>query len=299
MSDEKPQTVRNDLASIGPVAMGPDPRPPQFGRWVKVEQADLSTLPPVTTWECRKTTENITIDGRLDEEVWKRAKWSEPFCYIDSGEKTPLETRVALLWNDDYLFLAYKVEDPDIRGSMTGFNDHVYLKDEDVEIFFEGDGYYYEMGINPLNNTYQIRWTWIERLVNEKRFAELEELFKAPDYLYYLARKGEPIGRHADLNYQLPGFKHAVHIDGSLNCPEVKDKGWTVQFALPWSGLKEIAGGKQVPPKPGDSFRMMAYRAHHDREKQTVKGWTWGVMGNDNIHIPERWNRVVFTDQLA
>jgi len=39
-----------------------------------------------------------------------------------------------------------------------------------------------------------------------------------------------------------------------------------------------------VPPKSGDSFRMTAYRCHHDRATRTAKGWTWSVMGNDNIH---------------
>ena len=218
---------------------------------------------------------------------------------IHDGSPTPLETRVALLWDDQYLYAAYKVEDPDIRASMTAFNDHVYLNDEDVELFFEGNGYYYEIGLNALNTSYQIRWTWIERLVREQRFAELEALFKTPDFLYYVARDGENIGRHADLNYRLPGCKHAVFIDGTINCPEVKDQGWTVEIALPWSGLKDIAGGRATPPRPGDTFRMTAYRCHHDRATRTAKGWTWSVMGNNNIHIPERWNDVVFVDRKA
>ena len=301
---EKKEQVANlanmftaDLSEIGPVELGPIPRMLPFPRWAKVVEIDLSTLPPVKTWECRRTSEKIKIDGRLDKNVWEKAKWSEPFGRIDDGSKTPMETRVAMLWDDEFLYVAYRVEDHDIRGTMTGFNDHVYINDEDVEFFFSGDGYYYELGINPLNNSYQIRWTWVERLVKEQRFAELEELFKTPDVLYYVARKGEKIGRHADLSYQLPGLRHAVCIDGSINCPDVKDKGWTVEIALPWSGLNHISGGKALPPKLGDMFRMTAYRAHHDRVTRKVKGWTWSIMGNDNIHIPERWTHIVFSDQ--
>jgi hypothetical protein len=287
-----------DLSQLGPTEMGPAPRT-KLCRWAKVRQVDLSRLPSVKTWECLRTAERITVDGRLDEPVWQRVQWSEPFGLIHDGSPTPLETRVAFLWDDEYLYAAYRVEDPDIRASMTGFNDHVYFNDEDVELFFAGTGYYYEIGLNALNTSYQIRWTWIEGLVREQRFDELEELFKTPDFLYYVAREGEKIGRHADLNYQLPGCRHAVHIDGTINCPEVRDKGWTVEIALPWSGLKQIAGGRTVPPKPGDTFRMTAYRCHHDRAKRAAKGWTWSVMGNDNIHIPERWNNVVFVDRYA
>jgi Carbohydrate family 9 binding domain-like len=288
----------DDLSQLGPVEVGPAPRS-KISRWAKLSQVDLSRLPPVKTWACLRTTEAMTVDGRLDEPVWQRAQWSEPFGMIHDGSPTPLETRVALLWDDQYLYAAYKVEDPDIRASMTAFNDHVYLNDEDVELFFEGNGYYYEIGLNALNTSYQIRWTWIERLVREQRFAELEALFKTPDFLYYVARDGENIGRHADLNYRLPGCKHAVFIDGTINCPEVKDQGWTVEIALPWSGLKDIAGGRATPPRPGDTFRMTAYRCHHDRATRTAKGWTWSVMGNNNIHIPERWNDVVFVDRKA
>jgi len=287
-----------DISQLGPVEVGPAPRT-KFGRWAKVQQVDLSTLPPVKSWQCLRTAEPITIDGRLDEPVWSRVKWSEPFGMMHDGSPTPLDTRVALLWDDQYLYAAYRVEDPDIRATMTAFNDHVYFNDEDVELFFEGNGYYYELGLNALNTSYQIRWTWVEPLVRELRFAELEQLFKAPDVLYYVARDGEQLRRHADLNYQLPGCKHAVFIDGTINCPHVKDRGWTVEIALPWSGLKQIAGGRTVPPRAGDSFRMTAYRCHHNRAARTAKGWTWSVMGNDNIHIPERWNNIVFVDRVA
>lgn len=287
-----------DISQLGPVEIGPIPRT-KFGRWARVRQADLATLPPVQTYECLRTTEPMTIDGRLDEAAWARAQWSDSFGRINDGGATPLQTRVALLWDDEYLYVGYKIEDPDVRASMTGFNDHVYFNDEDVEFFLAGPRHYFEIGLNALNTSYQIRWTWVEPLVREQRFAELEELFKSPDYLYYVAREGEPIGRHADLNYRLPGCRHAVFIDGSINCPEVKDRGWSVEMALPWSGLKEIAGDRRLPPGPGERFRMTAYRCHHDRTKRTAKGWTWSVMGNDNIHIPERWNEIVFVDQAV
>ena len=55
----------DDISQLGPVELGPAPRT-KFGRWAKVRQVDLSKLPPVKTWECLRTAEPITIDGRLD-----------------------------------------------------------------------------------------------------------------------------------------------------------------------------------------------------------------------------------------
>lgn len=296
MEDDRAYANPTDL---GPVERGPVPRPTGGARWVRVAQVDLSTLPPPVRWTCQRCPQPITVDGRLDEPVWQRARWSAPFGMINDGAPTPLETRVALLWDDTYLYVGYRVEDPDIRGSMTGFNDHVYRHDEDVEFFFAGDGYYFEIGLNPLNTSYQIRWTWLEPLISEQRFAELDALFRLPDVLYYVPREGEPAGRWADLSYRMPGLRHAVHIDGSLNNPEVRDRAWSVEIAIPWSGLAKIAVGQTLPPRPGDSFRMTAYRCHHDREARRAKGWTWSIQGNDNIHIPERWPVVSFSDEDA
>jgi hypothetical protein len=288
----------DDISQLGPSEVGPAPRT-KFCRWARVPQVDLTTLPPTKTYTALRTPKPITIDGTLSDPVWARANWSAPFGKMHDGSPTPYETRIALLWDETHLYAGYKVEDPDIRAVMSDFNDHIYFKDEDVELFIDGGTNYYEIGLNAINTSYQIRWTWVQKLVEQQRFADLEELFKAPDYLYYVARDGEKMGRHADLNYQLKNIRHAVHIDGTLNFPAVKDKGWTVTMALTWESIKHICMAQPLPPKPGDNLRMTAYRCHHDREKRTAKGWTWSIQGNDNIHIPERWNTITFSDKPA
>jgi hypothetical protein len=291
---------RLDGGYSGLVAVGhvPSSTFPRWGKWV---QAPLDRLPPVKEYKCLRAREPITIDGRLDEKAWQRAPWSDPFGVLATGEGVELETRVALLWDDQCLYAAYRVEDPDIRGTMTGFHDHVYMNDEDVELFVEGDGFYYELGVNPINTEYEIKWTWVQPLVERREYAALEELFKTPNYLYFLARDGERMGRHGDLDWQLTGLRHVVHIDGTLNCPEVRDRGWTVELAIPWAGLAPLMGARSLPPRQGDSLRITAYRAHHDRAAKDplhdATGWAWSVTGNDNIHVPERWNTVVFLDE--
>ena len=267
-------------------------------RWVYAHEVALETLPPVQNYSCLRTNTPITVDGHLTEDVWQRANWVT-LADMETGAKTEFKSQVALLWDDDYLYAGYRFEDPDVRASMTGFHDHVYMEDEDAEIFIQGDGFYYEMGVNPLNNIYQIKWTWMESLVENNNYKALEDIMMTPNYLYYLSRKGNKLGRHGNLDWQLPGLKKAVSVDGSINCPEIKDKGWTVEFALPWKGLKEISGGITMPPNPGDTLRIAIYRAHHFRKDKDIKGWTWCVTGNNNIHIPERWRKVTFIDKAV
>ena len=279
-----------------------------FGRWgdkglhqpCGSAQAPYDHLEPVQQYTCKRTAAPIVVDGRLDEDVWSRVEWSKPFVKIDTGGKARLETRISLLWDDEYLYVGYKVEDPDIRGTMGGYHDHIYIDDNDVEIFIAGEGYYYEMGLNPINNYYELKWTWLEPLVEQKRFAEIEEIMHKMDILYYEARVGDQLGRIGDLNWRLPGLQTAVHIDGVLNQSSLKDNGWTVEFALPWKGLSSIAGGLAMPPKEGDSLRMTGYRMDHfwDSEKPGAQeASTWSTIGCGNIHIPERWSVVTFSKE--
>lgn len=265
-------------------------------------QAPHDHLPPVAQYECRRCAQPIAVDGSLSEAVWERVEWSEPFADISEGGEAKSETRLALLWDAEFLYVGYRVEDHDIRGTMGAYHDHIYFDDNDVEIFVAGEGYYYEIGLNPLNNMYELRWTWLEPLVAENRFAELEELLKLDDYLYYVAREGDHLGRIGDLDYHLAGLQTAVHIDGVLNQPQVRDTGWTVEMALPWKSLADIGGGRDMPPVSGDVLRIMGYRMDQlwdgegGREHQAS---TWNAVGCGNIHIPERWSEVTFVDEVA
>lgn len=52
-----------------------------------------------------------------------------------------------------------------------------------------------------------------------------------------------------------------MSIGGTLNGPEVLDKGWPAEFALAWEGLELFKGGSPMLPKPGDELRITACHA--------------------------------------
>jgi hypothetical protein len=159
------------------------------------------------------------------------------------------------------------------------------------------------IGVNPINCTYQIQWTWLDPIVQSSDWARLEELFKLPDYLYYTRRSTESLGRVGDRDFFLPGLRHAVALEGSINNPTSLDKGWTVELAIPWRSLSDMSSDACFPPRPGTSMKMQAYRAQHDwsTERENFlgggtefQGYTWSTMGNTNAHNPERWVVVNF-----
>ena len=163
--------------------------------------------------------------------------------------------------------------------------------------------------MNAINTVYEYRWTWLQPLLERADWAGLEELLKLPDFLYYTARGGERLGRVGEMDFDLPGLRHAVQVSGTLNWPHDADDGWTANFAIPWAGLASIGRTPQpFPPVPGDTIRIQAYRAQHDWSDlegaarlapvwpgaTPFQGYTWSAMGNGNVHNPERWVHVLF-----
>jgi len=308
-----PTAIPPELISDGHLVIGGVPKFERVARWATVADVPDRPLPPIPAYDCLRVSTPPTITGAL-EPVWDRAAWSEPFGRIEDGAKTGHETRVALLWDDECLYAAYRVTDPDIRAISTVHHSQIYMTDDDVEIFVEADGGYYELGTNPINTIYEYRWTWVQRLLESGDAAGIEALFKLPDFLYYTARGGETLGRVGEMDFDLPGLRHAVRVAGTINCPADVDEGWTAQFALPWSGLATVGRDPGCfPPVPGSVIRIQAYRAQHDwtdaagAARMSVawpgaspfQGLTWSTMGNGNVHNPERWVPVRFVDRMA
>lgn len=271
----------------------------QMPRTLNLPQGSLDGLPPVATYDCLRTATPITIDGRLDEPAWQRVAWSAPFVKMDSGAPVSLDSRIALLWDDTYLYAAYRYEDHEIWGTHAEHHDHVYHNDSDAEIFINGKGVYYELGVNPINTIYEVFWTWLAPVVQRHDTERINHFFSTEDFLYFLPRMDEALGRIGEKEWELRGVKHAVQVDGSLNCPEIEDLGWTVEFALPWAGLKAL-GNDPTPPQNGDVWQIGASRCQHfhDADGNNVSvDWSWNRHGYINMHIPERWAEVRFLEQ--
>jgi hypothetical protein len=272
----------------------------ELERTINLPQASLEGLPPVHEYDCLRARSPILVDGHLDKEAWQRAQWSPPFVKMDSGAEVELDSRVALLWDDDYLYAGFLFEDHEIWGSMTAYHAHVYRHDSDAEIFLEGDGVYYELGVNAINTIYEVFWTWVGPVVQRQDVQTLNRLLSTEHFLYFLPRAGDRLGRFGELAWELPGLKHAVQVNGALNCPDIRDQSWSVEFALPWTGLAAL--GLRTPPADGDVWRIGASRCQHFHDAHGVDravDWSWNRHGAINMHIPERWSRVRFVDRVV
>jgi hypothetical protein len=227
---------------------------------------------------CERASGPVTVDGRLDDEAWGRAAWSAPFVDIEGSVRPDprFRTRVKMLWDDEFFYVGAEMEEPHVWGTLKE-HDAVIFQDNDFEIFLDPDGdnhEYYELEINALNT----EW----------------DLFLDKPY-----RDGGP----ARNEWEVPGLKTAVHVDGTINDPSDADRGWSVEFAIPWKVLGEHAH-RPAPPRDGDRWRINFSRVEwrhevEDGRYRKVPGtrednWVWSPQGAIDMHRPERWGYVQF-----
>jgi hypothetical protein len=261
-------------------------------------------LQPPQRYVCLRTEEPLNIDGRLDESAWLRARQSSPFADIVTGEPVWLSTSVSLLWDDQFLYIGYKVEEPDVRAGLT-VRDSKIWEENDVEFFIAGQDGYYELEINALNTIYEVFWIWKDILEPGNQYYGRPEFDPETNRVMTLTGVGghvHPRGeRWGFLDWDYPGLQHAVDVQGTLNDSSDSDLGWTVELALPWQGLKLLSDGRSLPPEPGDEWRIdcsrfQSYTVEGERLQRSA-GWTWTRHGHYDSHIPERFSIVEFSDQ--
>ncbi|MFC2084642.1 carbohydrate-binding family 9-like protein [Bacteroidota bacterium] len=242
------------------------------------------------TYICYRTIDSINIDGCLIEESWQEANWTKYFVDIEGLEKPApdYKTRLKMLWDNDYIYFGAELEEPDLWATLTK-RDTVIFYDNDFEIFIDPDGdthNYYEFEINALN-TY-----W--------------DLFLIKPY-----RDGEKVALNL---WDIPGLKTNVKLFGTLNEPSDSDSGWTVEIAIPLRTFKE-SSKTTIPPENGDQWRVNFSRVEWDFVVADTnylkainpetgrpfpeKNWVWSPQGLINMHYPEMWGFVQFTDSLA
>jgi len=245
-------------------------------------------------------SETIRIDGKLDETAWKFAPRSPRFVDLITGKPTLHDTRAAVLWDDKNVYIAYWVEEPFLHAKFTKNNSQIYY-DNDVELFIAGRDSYYELEINGFNTTYEVFFIWADAYEGSG-FAKDTD-FARPNLRGFngVGFKDHPRGaRLANFHWHFPGKKTAVFMDGIVNNDSDHDRGWTVELALPWKGMTDLAksDSRSLPPKEGDVWRMDFSRFNQNKEALPAKdsgGWFWSRHGVYDSHIPECFPYIMFT----
>ena len=244
------------------------------------------------TYVCYRVTAPIKIDGLPDESDWQKASWSEPFVDIEGSLKPEpaLKTKMKLLWDDKYLYIAAELEEPNVWATLTE-RESVIFNDNDFEFFVDPDGdthHYLEYEMNALNT----QW----------------------DLMLLKPYRDDLIHNVAIDNWNFNGLKSSVHIDGTLNNPNDTDKGWSIEIAVPMDAMIEVSATGKLPVN-GEQYRMDFSRVEWDmdvidgkyrKRTQVIEGkrkpipehnWVWSPQGVIAMHQPETWGYVQFSDK--
>lgn len=273
----------------------------------------LTTFPPVpiesvARYTALRTAGPIKVDGRLDEASWTKVPRSPKFVDLISGKPTVHDTRAAVMWDDEYLYVGYWIEEPMVQGVFTERDSPIY-QDNDVELFIAGADAYYEFEINSLGTIYEGLFIW-QSAFDSKGYSKIAELDQKRSDVKFQPFNGVGLTTHprgkrwAYLKWDFPKLQSAVYIDGTLNDSKDRDRGWTVELAIPRSGMKllTMADGRSAPPKNGDIWRMDFSRFNQYKEAEPAKdsgGWAWSSHGVWDSHVPEVFPFITFSTEVV
>jgi hypothetical protein len=260
----------------------------------------------IARYTAHRTAGPIVVDGRLDEADWEAAPRSPRFSDLVRGAPGIHDTRAAVLWDKEHLYVGYWVEEPLVEGTLTERDSLIYMNN-DVELFVAGRDAYYELEINSLGTIYEVFFVW-EEAYERAGYSRRPAFFRGGEGVRPfrgVGFKNHPRGpRIGFWKWDLPGLETAVHVDGTINDNSDRDRGWTVEIAIPWRGLEEIArpDGRSLPPGDGDVWRMDFSRFNQYKEAPPATdpgGWAWSPHGVWDSHVPEVFPFIQFSERAV
>jgi Carbohydrate-binding family 9 len=223
-------------------------------------QAQETRLP---VYEVARVAEPIKVDGRLDEAAWAEAPTVGEFVNNRDGSRSQLKTEARVLYDDNFLYFAFRSVDQNIWATLKQRDQHLWLE-EVVEVFVQANTRvpnYIELEVNPLGTMLDI----------------------------YLLDTRKPL--HYE-SWNSEKLKWAVHILGTVD-GKAGDQEWTCEMALP---LEDIVTAPHLPPQPGDRWRMNLYRVERRPEAAEL---AWSPTLQDDFHILPRFGELVFTGRVV
>lgn len=223
----------------------------------------------------------LKIDGKLDEKVWDETPWSDNFIDIEGDSKPApaYRTRVKMLWDEKYLYIASQMEEPHLWANKQPEGDYIF-RDNVFKIFIDPD--------NNMNDDFEIQ-------INPNNLM-----------LFLIMNKPYRDGGVPVTGWSPVGLQSGVTMKGTLNNSTDKDTEWIAEVAIPLASLNF----HPKDPKRNQGFRINFLRTGWDfTVKDGVYSKTldanskplpphyavWTSQGLINMHMPERWGYAIFS----
>jgi hypothetical protein len=241
----------------------------------------FSQAPPLPRhYICYKVSGPIVLDGKLNEESWKAASWSDAFLDIEGPEMpAPAEqTHIKMLWDDSSLYIGGHIETKNIWATLTE-HDGIVFHDNDFEIFINPDGNNHNYGELEFN-----------------AFGTLMDIFLGKPY----RNGGFPI-----FGWECKGIQYAVSYNGTINNPSDEDTAWNIEIKIPLKSIVDLQKFKK-PIETGTQWRINFSRVQWDvkvennsyqKLRKPEHNWVWSPQWVINMHRPEYWGYLQFSEK--
>ncbi|MHB9071495.1 MAG: carbohydrate-binding family 9-like protein [Sedimentisphaerales bacterium] len=241
---------------------------------------------------CYRVTTPLTIDGKLDEPAWQSVP-AMIYRNLVDGNTPKYATTAKVLWDERYIYIGIAAEEPNVWATLGTKTPQFENYEDETQLpwlimghapFFkfildpDADGKnYVEIHINALNHTND---AWIGTGSTSK----IRQVGISGDNVYF--------------EWHCEDMQSAVWIDGTINCPNDVDKGWSAEVAIPWHALKRFCIGN-CPPKPGDVWKAEFGRIFRTKVGGKRTYSLWPVIGIEDCHQTDRFGCLIFSDKAA
>jgi hypothetical protein len=212
----------------------------------------------------------ITVDGKMDEASWKDAEivTLDNFFRLDKPVEKQ-KTKFRMMWDDANIYLFYEAEDTSLTARETKFDGRTYM-DDCAEFFVVPvpDSVYmhfgFEINITDVRYDYIVLWKYL----NNRTFF---------------------------ISGYNPEYSVKTVYEGTLNNDKDKDKGWSMEFAIPMNAFSNMNGVTR--PRPGARWAFQSVRQDRnfvdDRFRSTSTLYPIYVFKLD-VHQPNRFGLMEF-----
>ncbi|MCC7534815.1 MAG: carbohydrate-binding family 9-like protein [Deltaproteobacteria bacterium] len=240
---------------------GITPRPP--GAAEKATPAPGAALPSLVV---RRASGPIEIDGQLEDAPWRESRTTARFVNTMNGSPAQPNAQVVALWDDENLYIGFKVEDENLKSTFTTRDANLWEQDA-VEIMIDHDGdgaNYVELQVSPAGVIFDTRFD----------------------------RPREPAAPgHRDYD---SGLRAAVNRrGGTLNDDSDTDRGYDVEIAIPWRAFSDGA-----TPRPGQTWRANFFVMDIPRGGGGQRAVGWSAPRVGDFHTLARFGRLLFTGAM-
>ena len=227
--------------------------------WCLLNTAFIQTH-DIPSYNAHFVSTPIIIDGIIDEPSWDKAETIKEFVNNSDNTPSPYKTDAKILYNNEYLFFAFRVIDDNIWSTKTKRDDHLW-EEEVVEVFIRpnlNEPSYIELELNPLGTIFDAY------MLDSARFLPFD-------------------------SWNITDIKWAVQVQGTID-GEPGDDSWTCEIAFP---VINAVTAPAIPPAAGNVWYINLYRAELKPNYALI---SWSPTYRDDFHMPSFFGKLIFAN---